>query len=209
MTNDDPRSALVDAAARRGESLAALSRLIGRNAAYLQQFVTRGSPRVLAERDRGILAAYLAIDEALLGAPMPGSVAPVLVPVPRLDARVSAGPGALVDADRALGAEALDPAVLRRLGVRMADASIVTARGESMLPTIADGDELLVDRSDRRVVAGGGLFVARVDGALVVKRLVRQSGALVALSDNPAYPSIAGAEIEPLGRVVRLTRRPR
>lgn len=201
----DQAQALAALAQAHGESLAGLSRLIGRNAAYLQQFVTRGSPRRLAEADRRMIAAYLGVPETALG----GEPAPVMVRVPRIDAAASAGAGALVEHDREAGGEAIDPAVIRRLGADPGQLSIVTARGDSMLPTIADGDELLVDRSDRRVVAGGGLFVARVDGALVVKRLVRQSGALVALSDNPAYPSIAGAEIEPLGRVVRLTRRPR
>ena len=208
MVHDDPRAALANAAAHRGESLAALSRLIGRNAAYLQQFVTRGSPRVLAERDRGILAAYLAIDEALLGAPLSGSAASPLMPVPRLDALVSAGPGALVDADRATGAEALDPAVLRRLGVRMADASIVTARGESMLPTIADGDELLVNQADR-AIGTGGIFVARLDGALVVKRLSRSDAGVRIISDNPAYPPLERADLDVIGRVVRLNRQPK
>ncbi len=201
----DQAQALAALAQAHGESLAGLSRLIGRNAAYLQQFVTRGSPRRLAEADRRMIAAYLGVPETALG----GEPAPVMVRVPRIDAAASAGAGALVEHDREAGGEAIDPAVIRRLGADPGQLSIVTARGDSMLPTIADGDELLVDRSDRRVLAGGGLFVARVDGALVVKRLVRQSGALVALSDNPAYPPIAGAAIEPLGRVVRLTRRPR
>ena len=49
MESIEQREALERAAVARGESLAALSRLIGRNAAYLQQFVTRGSPRLLAE----------------------------------------------------------------------------------------------------------------------------------------------------------------
>lgn len=203
MSSDHARSALAAAAAQRGASLAALSRLIGRNPAYLQQFVTRGSPRVLAERDRRILAAYLAVEEPLLGG-APG--APALVRVPRLDARVSAGPGALVEADRADGAEALDPALLRRLGLRLADASIVTARGDSMLPTIADGDELLVNQADRTIGAGG-IFVARIDGALVVKRLSSGGAGVRVISDNPAYPPMEDARIDVIGRVVRLTRR--
>jgi len=200
----DQAQALAALAQAHGESLAGLSRLIGRNAAYLQQFVTRGSPRRLAEADRRMIAAYLGVPESALG----GEAVPAMVRVPRIDAAASAGAGALVEHDREAGGEAIDPAVIRRLGADPGQLSIVTARGDSMLPTIADGDELLVDRSDRRV-AGGGLFVARIDGVLVVKRLLRQAGALVALSDNPAYPPIERARIEPIGRVVRLTRRPR
>ena len=65
------RAALAALIAESGESYAALSRLIGRNAAYLQQFVTRGSPRQLAERDRALLARYLGVPEARLGGMRP------------------------------------------------------------------------------------------------------------------------------------------
>lgn len=204
MQPGDPRSTLTVIAEQRGESLAALSRLIGRNAAYLQQFVQRGSPRMLAERDRHVLAGYLGIDEGLLGGPARAATA--LVRVPRFDVTVSAGAGALVDADRAGGGEAIDPALLRQLGVRPGDAAIVTARGDSMQPTIADGDELLVDQSDR-AIGSGGLFVARIDDALVVKRLARDGRHVVVTSDNPAWPSQTVPSVDVIGRVVRLTRR--
>lgn len=203
MQSDDPRAALAALATERGTSLAALSRLIGRNAAYLQQFVQRGSPRRLAENDRRLIAAYLGVDEGRLG----GADRPApLVRVPLIDAAASAGPGGLVDDDRTAGGEAIDPALLRRLGVRAENLSIVTARGDSMLPTIADGDELLVDRGDRKP-GGDGLFVARIDGTLVVKRLALASDGVVVTSDNPAYPTRRGATVEVVGRVIRLTRR--
>ena len=67
MEASDPRAALAAMVARSGASYAALSRLIGRNAAYLQQFVTRGSPRRLDERDRRLLAAYFGVGEHELG----------------------------------------------------------------------------------------------------------------------------------------------
>jgi hypothetical protein len=52
----------------RGTSLAAASRAIGKNEAYLQQFVKRGTPRQLGENDRRRLAMHLSVDERLLGA---------------------------------------------------------------------------------------------------------------------------------------------
>ena len=51
MSDPDPRAALAVLATTRGDSLAALSAMLGRNAAYLQQYVKRGSPRRLAEDD--------------------------------------------------------------------------------------------------------------------------------------------------------------
>lgn len=74
MTTATPaevRATLVDLAADRGESLSALSRLIGRNVAYLQQFVHRGTPERLGEADRLVLAQHFQVDERRLGARVP------------------------------------------------------------------------------------------------------------------------------------------
>ena len=46
----DPREKLSELARERGNSLAALSRMLGRNSTYLQQYITKGSPRKLEER---------------------------------------------------------------------------------------------------------------------------------------------------------------
>lgn len=66
-----PRENLGQIAAERGESFANLSALIGRNAAYLHQFATRGSPRRLDDADRLHLAKFLNVDERKLGARYP------------------------------------------------------------------------------------------------------------------------------------------
>lgn len=65
---DLPRRELIAAAAARGYSLTHLSTVIGRNQAYLGQFVSRGSPRRLPDLDRRHLAIYLNVDERRLGA---------------------------------------------------------------------------------------------------------------------------------------------
>jgi hypothetical protein len=62
------RTRIEQRATERGETLANLSRLIGRNAAYLQQFVRRGTPRRLPEEERLRLAMVLDMDERELGA---------------------------------------------------------------------------------------------------------------------------------------------
>jgi hypothetical protein len=51
----------------RGEDYASLSRLIGRNPSYIQQFIKRGTPKRLNEDDRSILAQHLGVDEVTLG----------------------------------------------------------------------------------------------------------------------------------------------
>ena len=68
---DDVRQRIARLSLARKISLSELSRQIGRNVAYLQQFVTRGTPEVLAEKDRRVLAQLLGISEVELGGPPP------------------------------------------------------------------------------------------------------------------------------------------
>ena len=67
----DPRQIIRDRAAARGLSLSSLSVLAGRNVAYLQQFVTRGTPRRLPDDVRLHVAMALDLDETTIGARMP------------------------------------------------------------------------------------------------------------------------------------------
>ncbi len=67
MDASDARLTLDRLIRERGETYGAISRLLGRNAAYIQQFVKRGTPRKLDEADRRLLARYFGVDERLLG----------------------------------------------------------------------------------------------------------------------------------------------
>ena len=203
MIEGEPRAALAALVAESaGESLSSLSRLLGRNEAYLQQFVKRGSPRRLAEADRALLARYFGVDEALLGGPAATGPIRKSVSVPRLDARASAGPGAINDGERVIDSVEFPPGLLRAMGVRGGSLALIEARGDSMLPGIADRDQLLVDQADRRVPAGGGVFVIRQGGATLVKRVSCRNGALLVVSDNPAAPPVGPGPVEIVGRVV-------
>jgi len=204
MDADEQRIALAALMAEQGASFAELSRVIGRNPAYLQQYVRRGSPRELAERDRARLAAYFGVPEATLG----GRPNETNVEVVRIDVGASAGPGGLVDAEDRRRPFAFPPALLRQLCVRTSAASMIRVEGDSMSPTLEDGDEILVDRDARRVEARGGIFVLRLDGVLMVKRLRSAVGGVEVVSDNPAYPArvVPMRAIEVIGRVAWLSR---
>jgi phage repressor protein C with HTH and peptisase S24 domain len=199
----DPRPALDALITERGVGYAALSRMIGRNEAYLQQFIKRGTPRTLAERDRRLLAAFFRVDEEVLGGP-PSATTPA---IRRLDLAATAGPGGLAEDDRLAGSMVLDPAILA--GRDPARLSLLPAKGDSMLPLIHDGDMMLVDETDRRPGARGDVYVVRLDGALIVKRVSVKAGQAAITSDNPDYPPIAprpAGEVEVIGRVVWLSR---
>jgi len=212
MANDG-RTALQRLIEQKGEDYAGLSRLIGRNPAYIQQFLRRGTPRRLAEADRRLLARYFGVDEAVLGGPEPEAGGRGLVAVPRLDVDASAGPGAFDGDERATAHIAFDPAWLRQLARSGPELlSIIRVQGDSMAPTLADGDEILVDRGDAAPRLRDGIYVLRIDDALVVKRLgVNPAGRTLSVrSDNPAYPGWPDcdpAAVDIVGRVVWTGRR--
>src|SRR5207244_2227355 len=116
-----------------------------------------------------------------------GKEDPALAQVPRLDLGASAGPGGLVDSETRGRPALLSVDLLRQLGVRREAASIIRVEGDSMAPTLCDGDEILIDR-DRREI--GGVLVVRVDGVLLVKWLRRAVGGVELVSDNPDYPPV-------------------
>ena len=203
------RERLVALARERKISLSRLSELIGRNTAYLQQFVGRGSPRRLEERDRGTLARYFSVDEAELGAPeefssdiVPGKRGD-WVEVPRLALGASAGPGALAMEELPIGAFRFSSRWLREQGLDPAMLSAIRVEGDSMEATLRDGDEILVDRTPRPL--RDGIHVIRTGDALLVKRLdTGRPGAIALVSDNTAYRTIElpPEEVEVVGRVV-------
>ncbi|HEX8621741.1 MAG TPA: S24 family peptidase [Allosphingosinicella sp.] len=214
MTGNDPRAQLERLIRERGEDYASLSRLLGRNPAYIQQYMKRGSPRRLAEEDRRLLARYFGVDESLLGGAARVTVEAGLISIPRLDVHASAGPGALEAEEKRLGRIGFDSAWLRRLGVSGGGPdrlSVIRVDGDSMTPTLSDGDEILVDREDGAGRLRDGVYVLRIEDVLVVKRLsVGPGGRLSVRSDNDAYPG--WPELEPgavdvVGRVVWVGRR--
>lgn len=85
--------------------------------------------------------------------------------------------------------------------------SLLTAIGDSMEPTFADGSVLLVDRGVSSIKVDG-VYVLFNDGDLFIKRVQRElQGGAVLKSDNPAYSDMAvnaeaRAELTVLGRVL-------
>ncbi|WP_324750845.1 S24 family peptidase [Sphingomonas sp. LY54] len=209
----DARAELERLIRERGEDYASLSRLIGRNAAYVQQFIKRGTPRTLAEEDRRILARYFGVPEERLGGQPASADAAGHVIVPHLELGASAGPGALPGDERAKSHFAFDSQWLKRLGAGdVRGLSIIGVEGDSMVPTLADGDEIMVDRSDVAGRLRDGIYVLRIEDALMVKRLSVNPVARTASisSDNSAYPSWPDCpldEIDVVGRVVWAGRR--
>jgi phage repressor protein C with HTH and peptisase S24 domain len=134
----------------------------------------------------------------------------VLVPVH--DARAAAGPAR----------NAAQNTVLHRIAFRedwiasvtsapISQLGAITVAGDSMEPTLRQGDLVLVDSSQNRPQQQDGVYVIRTEGGLQVKRLQAEvSGGLVTmLSDNKAYEPqrhLKPEDVHVLGRVIWLGR---
>jgi phage repressor protein C with HTH and peptisase S24 domain len=200
-----PRETLAGLARERGSSLAALSRMLGRNSTYLQQFISKGSPRKLEEADRRKLAQFFGVGEAELGAPEDLSYVDNgdWVDVPRLPLEASAGPGAVGAAEIAFDAFRFSRRWLREQGLEPALLSSIRVLGDSMDPLLRDGDEILVDRTPRPFREG--VHVVRLGEALHVKLLQAvPPDRLRLVSRNAAYEpvEVAMSDVDVVGRVV-------
>jgi hypothetical protein len=165
--------------------------MLGRNPAYIQQFVRRGVPKRLKEAERRKLARYFSISESLLGGPSKRAkrrgypAGPSAFPCAHRRARRDRRRGdrqTLFRFRRAL-AEGADADAASKL-------SIIRVEGDSMAPTLNAGDDILIDPIDCEERLRDGIYVLRVDDALVVKRIaLNPVGRRVTVqSDNPAYP---------------------
>lgn len=237
-SSDTVRETLDVLIRARGLSYAGVSSLLGKNAAYIQQFIKRGSPKKLDEDDRRLLAEFFGVAESALGGPVsdlpvakktvrdvPDAIyaprqSPRLYPrskgslrlVPRMAIGASAGAGALNYDEMPLGQIAFDEGWLRQLGVGSSAVTMIQVEGDSMVPSLGDGDDILVAMmDDAGHNARDGIYVLRMDDALMVKRVsFRPNGHLSIKSDNKLYASyddVAPDQVAIVGRVVWAGRR--
>lgn len=114
----------------------------------------------------------------------------VFAAVPRYDAHLSAGPGAENrDGEPEVGAVAFRRDWLTRERISPGDAMVLSVKGDSMAPTLCDGDLVMVDR--RKTMPVGRRIYALVgpDGEARVKRVERLPTALLLQSDNDDFPT--------------------
>jgi phage repressor protein C with HTH and peptisase S24 domain len=133
--------------------------------------------------------------------------------LPVYDATVSAGPGR----------EAEDTPPAYRIAFRMdwlkrvargnlGDLVVLTVDGDSMEPTLRQGDTVLVDMGQQRPGQQDGIYVIRTEGGLQVKRVATNptNGRISVISDNralyPAFPDLPPDAIHVIGRVIWLGR---
>jgi len=208
-----------------------LSLALGKNHAYLQQYLERGIPKELNERSRMLLAEQLGVDETELGGPQgtrPGRpVAGAQEHIPEIDVHAGAGGGGFtaLESHSANGMTfsrevvrdhwRLPDWLLYSLNAKSGNLAAFPVQGDSMSPTLLDGDVVFVDTRIRQPSPPGLFVLADEFGGVIVKRLEVSSGPgeediMVRVgSDNPHHMTkeLRLDEISIVGRYVgRFTR---
>ena len=219
-----------------GTDLKNASIAIGRNAAYLQQDITRGTPRVLPEDVREALATHLGVHAETLRPPRiegdggeggqtnvraspallrGGRIPPAgFVAVGVLDVRASAGPGAIHDGLEEAKENWMFPESMIRHEFRAQPENlrVIAIDGDSMEPLLSSGDRILLDTS-QRVPVPPGIFVIWDGMGILAKRVEHIPNSdpptVVIKSVNPEYRSYErnAEEVNVIGRVIWMARR--
>lgn len=123
--------------------------------------------------------------------------------VPEYAVRAGAGNGRLVDGEDVVGRLAFRRSWLASHGMRAENLAVITARGDSMEPTVRDADILLVDTSINSIKADG-IYLIEQGGELRCKRLQAMvDGSIRIRSDNPHYDAeVVAADHAGLVRIV-------
>lgn len=79
---------------------------------------------------------------------------------------------------------------------------LVTVSGDSMVPTLSDGDAVLVDVSQKEPTSDG-IYAVLMNNRIFVKRLQNLPDGINLISDNPVYPPICIREPDTLHIVGR------
>lgn len=195
----EPREALDGLISERGETYASISRLLGRNSAYIQQFIKRGSPARLDQSDIALLALHFDVPVEVLGGkegPTVGQRSIVKVPLLNGTGNDSRSQWRLVDA-----------AWLGRLCDQPASVAILPIVGEAMEPTLCNGDEVMISRVRTQESVREGLYAIRGSSEIFVRRIAIDptKNRLTVLTDHPAYPSWQGIQrkgVDIVGRVI-------
>ncbi len=194
------------------------SRALVRNDAYLQQFLYRRSPRRLTEQLRLRLAALTSTDQSRFLDPDQKALPPArhdrLICVPLHAVHAAGGDGSFAagdfaaEGDEAQAGLSFPPDLLRRITAAPdGGLKLLYVSGDSMSPTLEDGDLVMVD-TGRRMPSPPGIFILDDGVGLVAKRVDAIPNTtppqLRLSSDNPAYSNYQRRidEVHIVGRIV-------
>ena len=116
--------------------------------------------------------------------------------IPKVRARLSAGGGSFEVNSDIEGYYSFQKDWLRKHG-STENMVLMDIFGNSMEPELKDGDTVLVDQSQKAIIAGA-IFALGIDDTVMVKRVEKEPNKLVLRSNNEAYAPVylEGPEME-------------
>jgi transcriptional regulator with XRE-family HTH domain len=150
----------------------------------------------------GVTPAYVMFGDA--NSPVQTLVEDGIVSIPHVNAEVSCGHGFLnTDELELIRFVRVSQGFIRRYcpSANVRSLQIMAAFGDSMEPTLHEGDAVIVDISEKKIVRDG-MYVVRIGEGLFVKRVQVTPEGLRLLSDNKFYEPIntTPESIEVIGR---------
>ena len=220
MSQEEIRQRLDRYIKERDTNYRDLSLAIGRKDSYIHQYIKYGLPAKLKEDDRRAIAQFLGIDEQeltdrpLTPAHMTG-VAMVAekitslfkkdeVTIEMIDATACCGDGIDNLPEKVCGHWHLPTAEFKTItSVNPSNIKMLRVQGDSMQPTINEGDWVWVDTSNN-FISSDGMYLIKMHTGLAVKRLQSGLSNIVIKSDNASYSDITAdvGEVQIIGKVV-------
>lgn len=131
--------------------------------------------------------------------------------IPKLDLDFALGGGAFVDGDVGTTLVPFRSDWLDRLARYLpADLFLTRGDGDSMMPTILDEDDVIVNRADNVITKQDRIWALGYGHLATIKRVRRMAdGRFLLMSDNPNVSPIEAVEgeLHVVGRVVWIGRR--
>ena len=123
--------------------------------------------------------------------------------MPRNRIRFSSGREGVLSSEQVVDSIAFRAAwVKQALNTESRDLILIEVVGDSMAPTVEDGDLILANLAEPRF-RQDGIYLLRHDSGLAVKRIQRRpDGKLLVRSDNPKYEAMVVASVSIIGRVI-------
>lgn len=208
-TPEQIKAFIADKIKEKNLSLNEVSLAIGKNGTYLFQFINRASPKRLGEVERKKLSRILEVDEQSLTDIYIQNVAasPNSVTIDIISATPCCGSGSDGDQpDEVIGKWIMPEKDFRELTFSQpSNIKQMRVIGDSMSPTIKDGDYILADTSFNYFEIDG-IYLIRMLNGLAVKRLQSGLNDVKILSDNKKYDPITASagEIKIVGKVIKI-----
>ena len=119
--------------------------------------------------------------------------------VARYDVSLSAGTGNFVWIEHEEDPIAFRARFFQARGLKPENCRALAVRGRSMEPALEDGDAVMIDISDTRIV-DGEMYAVMYQGELFIKYIYRRGGGIRLKSANPEFEpiDIAGEQLDEL-----------